>query len=413
MEEAGAGNTAEEGRRGTSRASVPLILLGLMTFAMGQTLLFAVGGPIVREIGLSELHMGSIISLSAVAYTIAVPVWGRLSDRLGRVRPIAWGLTGYALTSLAFAGAMEAGMTGAVLPLTAFGMLIGIRMTLSLASGGIQPSATAYMADITKVENRSGGVALVGAAFGFGSVAGPLFGGLLSSFGLLVPIYASAVLALMAASVIGLFVKEPVRADTGEPKAKLKAFDARILPYVLMVLLLYVVVAILQQTSAFYFQDMFSLTSAETARNVGYAIGALAVGMLLAQGVVAGRGRLAPPVLLRAGSVIYLAALVAISLAADIWPLVAAYGALGVGAGLLTPGIMSSASIAVSADEQGAVAGVVGAGMGAAYIFGPVLGTGLYELDPKYPFMLTIALAALLLLAAWRRRVASGVAAPA
>lgn len=42
-----------------------------------------------------------------------------------------------------------------------------------------------------------------------------------------------------------------------------------------------------------------------------------------------------------------------------------------------------------------------------------MFGTGLYELDPKYPFMLTIAVATLLLLAAWWRRVASGAAAPA
>jgi len=399
------------GRAG--RASVPLILLGLMTFAMGQTLLFAVGGPIIREIGLSEIHMGIIVSLSAVAYTIAVPIWGRLSDRLGRVRPIAWGLAGYALTSLAFAGAMQAGMTGAVLPLTAFGMLIGIRMTLSLASGGIQPSATAYMADITKTEARSGGVALVGAAFGFGSVAGPLFGAALVSFGLLAPIYASAALALVAAVAIALTVEEPLRVANGNGKPKLKTFDTRIAPYVGMIFLLYLIVAILQQVSAFYFQDLFALTSAGTARSVGFAIGALAIGMLLAQGVVAGKGKLSPPMLLRAGTVIYLAGLVAVLIAVDLAPLVAAYGVLGIGAGLLTPGIMAAASISVSADEQGAVAGVVGAGMGAAYIFGPVLGTGLYGLDAKYPFMLIVFLGVVLLLAGWRVRVASGAPAPA
>lgn len=232
-----------------SRAGTALLLVGLMTFAMGQTLIFAVGGPIIREMGLSEIHMGVIVSLAAVSYTIAVPVWGRLSDRLGRVRPVTWGLAGYALTSLAFAATMQAGMTGALLAMTAFWMMVLIRMTLSVAAGGIQPSATAYMADITNTESRTSGVALVGLAFGLGSIAGPLFGGLVSSFGLLVPIYASAIFALAMALVIALRVKEPERPRDDTPKPRLEVLDARIAPYALMVLILYVIVAILQQTS--------------------------------------------------------------------------------------------------------------------------------------------------------------------
>ena len=68
------------------------------------------------------------------------------------------------------------------------------------------------MADITESSKRAAGVAMVGAAFGLGAIVGPVLAGLLSSFGLLFPLYASAVVAGILGIVIAVKVPEPQRA---------------------------------------------------------------------------------------------------------------------------------------------------------------------------------------------------------
>jgi len=189
-----------------------LSMRGLMAFSMGQTMIFAIAGPATRLMGLAETDLGLIVSLAAVTYTIAVPIWGRVSDRIGRVAVIYVGLIAYAVATVAFAYVMHLGMTGVLLAPMSLMLLIGIRMSLTIGSGGVHPGATAFMADITESSKRAAGVAMVGAAFGLGAIVGPVLAGLLSSFGLLFPLYASAVVAGILGIVIAVKVPEPQRA---------------------------------------------------------------------------------------------------------------------------------------------------------------------------------------------------------
>ena len=93
-------------RRRAAFALVP----GLVAFSMGQTVLFAVAGPVIRDIGLSEFQLGMIVSAAAVMFMLASPIWGRLSDSWGRKRVIVFGLFTYALTSFALAATMQIGL---------------------------------------------------------------------------------------------------------------------------------------------------------------------------------------------------------------------------------------------------------------------------------------------------------------
>ena len=62
------------------------------------------------------------------------------------------------------------------------------------------------------------------------------------------------------------------------------------------------------------------------------------------------------------------------------------------------PGVTAGTSLGVSEDEQGAVAGLNSSALGLGRMFGPVLGTGLYELRHEYPYMLSCALLVIVLL---------------
>ena len=89
-------STSDAKRR---RSAAVALAPGLIAFSMGQTALFAVAGPVIRDIGLSEIQLGMIVSAAAVMFVLASPIWGFLSDRLGRKPVIVFGLFTYAIIS--------------------------------------------------------------------------------------------------------------------------------------------------------------------------------------------------------------------------------------------------------------------------------------------------------------------------
>lgn len=102
-------------------------------------------------------------SFSAMQFLFS-PVWGRISDRIGRRPVLLIGLTGSTVFYAVFGVA------------TAQGSLLWMfisRIGAGIAGATIS-TAQAYIADTTTKENRARGMALIGAAFGLGFTFGPL-----------------------------------------------------------------------------------------------------------------------------------------------------------------------------------------------------------------------------------------------
>lgn len=266
----------------------PIIFAGLLVFAMGQTILFALLGPAARDIGLAVWQVGAIISASAVVFVLISPIWGRLADRWGRKTVIVTGLLGYALATLLFAALLEAGLRGSIGAAAAFGALLAARLLYATLSGGIQPAAVAMMADLTNAEDRSAGIAAVGAAFGLGTVIGPAVAAAFVGFGILVPLILASGLALAIALLAIPLVREPPRrSDDGADEASGIAIDrAAIAPYLGLAFGTFVAISTIQQTAAFYIQDFTGTEAEDAARLSGFAFMVLAIAMLVVQGGV-------------------------------------------------------------------------------------------------------------------------------
>jgi len=114
------------------------------------------------------LFGGFLGSLYSLLQFIFAPIWGNLSDRLGRrdilIKTVAATAIGYFIWI--FAGNLW--------------LLFLSRIIAGIASGNLAV-ATAAVADITTKENRSKGMALIGVAFGLGFIIGPAIGGLTAS----------------------------------------------------------------------------------------------------------------------------------------------------------------------------------------------------------------------------------------
>ncbi len=388
-----------------------VVFAGLLVYALGQTILFALMGPAAREIGMPEWQVGAIVSASAVVFVFASPMWGRLADRLSRRAVFVFGLFGYGAATLLFAWLLDAGLNGWIGAATTFSALLAARLLYALLAGGIQPAAVALMADLTSRTDRSAGMVLVGAGFGLGSVLGPAFAAALVGFGLLVPLFAAAGLAILVAMAALVFLRPPSHKDADADSVAPKVPLGRIAPFLALAFGIYLAIAALQQTTAFYIQDFTQSNPLEAARLSGFAFMTLAAAILLVQGGVVQLLKPSPALMLGLGVPIAAIGIAAYALAPGYGWLLAAFGVMGVGFGLAQPGVSAAVSLRIAADAQGGAAGLVQAAMAGGFVVGPIAGTLLYTVNPRGPMMLSFAsllLCGLLFLAALRRTTSQG-----
>lgn len=163
-----------------------------------------------RNYGASGLLLGLIGASYSLAQFVFAPVWGRLSDRVGR-RPILLISTAGAALSyvlFAFGSGLENHVVGICVLL--------VSRTFAGMCGGNITVAQAYIADITPPENRSKRMGLIGMAFGLGFICGPVIGGLgLRFFGSTGPGWLAA--AICASNfLLALFILSESRTPSSE-----------------------------------------------------------------------------------------------------------------------------------------------------------------------------------------------------
>lgn len=356
------------------------------------------------------MEVGLIISCSSLVFALASPIWGTISESLGRKNVLVIGLTGYSLGTLLFSLVFHAGLTGWVSGALLVGGLVVSRMLQAAIMAATPAAAAAYTADITTPEQRTQGMGRIGAANNLGTVVGPVSGGILAAITLVFPLYAVSVITGMMAIATAFFlpqspqVRSPRTLSLGQTMKKgLGAYaDPRLRDLLLTGVMLFMSFALIQQTLGFLFQDHFHMSPQVAARTLGVTMMAAAITSLSGQIVVVQWLR-APATLLIAMAVPAIGSgAVLLWIAQSQWLMSGAVLLVGLGLGFGMPAIMSLASLRVSPEEQGRVAGLASACPALGFILGPLVGTGLYTLDHRWPYLLVMALMLPLTLLAWR-----------
>lgn len=382
------------------------LLVSLVSVGMGFTVLFPVLAPLGREIGLSEIQITSIISASGLIVFLASPIWGRVSDQWGRKRVMLIGLFGVSAGTALFTSVLALGLAGVLTGTDVFLALVMARMLHATVMAASMPAANAYMADITDAQTRTKGMGAAGAANNLGSILGPAVSGL-AVIALLAPLWVMAVIAFLNGLYVWRFLREPPRHRSPVRPSRMKYADPRILPFIIVGVLMFTGMGIVQQTMGFRFQDALGLEAGETAQKVGFAMMLSAAGSLFSQAVIVQRITIAPFMLLRLAMPVLIVAFVMMTmLSTQLW-LTLAMGVFGIGMGLAGPGFMAGASLAVSPEEQGSVAGVAGSCGPLGFTIGPLVGGALYQLAPGLPYAFAAAMYAVLFVLMFRlaRRV--------
>tara|TARA_R100000900_G_scaffold22441_2_gene17862 strand:- start:70552 stop:71298 length:747 start_codon:yes stop_codon:yes gene_type:complete len=179
-----------------------VLITALMATAIGQSLVFAILAPLGREVGMREVQITSIIACSSLCFALASPLWGRLSDRIGRKPVMIVGLVGYTLGTVLFTSVFWLGLAGILSGSLLYGAVIGSRCAQALIMSAGSPSATAYAADNSSTEQRTRTMARLGTANSLGTILGPAVSGALATLGLLAPLYFAAGLAALGALLV-------------------------------------------------------------------------------------------------------------------------------------------------------------------------------------------------------------------
>ncbi len=403
-----------------------LVFTALLVTAAGNTALQSVLPVIGREIGIPDIAIAVIFSLSALFWTFSAPFWARQSDVRGRRRLMQVGVAGFGISMVLCAAVILAGLRGLIAPLVVFILFTMARSLFGLFGAAANPAAQAYVAGRTTPAERTGALAILASAFGLGTILGPgvapLF--VLPVVGLSGPMFAFAVIALAVALALqwGLPDDDPTHAPasgarrgrgaaaampsigsmpTGASalaaeemtasgdRRRMKLADPRIRPFMIYGFAAGSLQAATGQAIGFLIIDRVAGGAGLPATQlISIAFMVAAGATLLAQWGIIRLLDLVPSQLMRWGSLIAALGTAGIAVAPTFHMLVLAFALASAGFGFARPGFTAGASLAVGRAEQGAVAGAVTAVNGACFILAPAVGIGLYALAPELPYAL-------------------------
>lgn len=207
-------------------------ILLLMSVQFFVYLGFGVIIPILPEVivqqNLSDIHVGGLLTIYALASFFTAPLWGAYSDRTGRKKMILMGLLGFSLSFFLFALFIEN------LPLLYFSRVVG-----GVFSGALYTAVTGFVADLTDEENRNKYMGLMGMSIGLGFIFGPAIGGVLGDISLQLPFIASGSLTLLLLFYAGMILKEPERRGNANKRAILPKGGATLWQYRIRYLFLF------------------------------------------------------------------------------------------------------------------------------------------------------------------------------
>jgi DHA1 family multidrug resistance protein-like MFS transporter len=227
-------------------------------------------------------ELGLLTASYAVMRLICGPIWGSLSDRMGRKPILLIGIFGYVITMIWFGLA------------TQLWMLFAARILSGILSSATAPTTMAYIGDSTPEKERGGGMGLLGAAGGVGTIFGPVLGGFLADKSLATPFFVAAGMALLSFVLTAIFLPESLPVTERQKKEDegklidLKSWWAALFSPIGSLLLL----TFISTSGLMIFANVFGLYTLEKfdfgPEDVGVTMMVLGLVSALTQGLLAG-----------------------------------------------------------------------------------------------------------------------------
>ena len=363
------------------------IFIDLLGFGIIIPILPVVTKKMALQSGLhldADVAVGLTMGVFSLMQFLFSPIWGSLSDKIGR-RPIILGsilatAVGYVMLGIS----------------NTFIILFLARLVAGIGSANIS-AAQAYIADITPPQERAKKMGLIGAAFGLGFVFGPPIGGALFAAGGLHWVgFATAGLCIFNFVMAWFTLPESLTEKNTERRSFISSFTGlrhvwkeEILGELFIINVIYIAAfSMMQVNASVLWSEHYHLTE----KQVGYMFGFIGVCSAVVQGGLIGTIQKVVGLqrMLLFGCPIVAVGLTVIPLPSQEWfvPVqICAVICLAIGNGMLMPAINSLVSVNTPAHDQGKTLGLLQSTGSLARSVGPVVSGFLYSMGFMLPYI--------------------------
>ncbi len=372
-----------------------IIFVTVFIYLLGFGIVIPIIPILGTQLGATAFQAGLLLSVYSLMQFVFSPFWGRLSDKYGRRPILLVCLAGEVFSYLLFAQARNL-------------EILFIARIFSGFFGASISTASAYISDITPPNERSKGMALIGAAFGLGFLFGPAIGGGLTLwaehisddlfFRTSFSSYFVSLICLLTFIFAFKYLRETlVPGKTESHKLSrfaqiIKYFKVRTVgPLIFVFFLSSLAMSTMEATLILYTKAKFDWGIKEVSFGFAY----IGIIMILTQGYFVRKliPKLGEKQVLRTGLILMTMGLSGIAIAQSIPVLALTQTLLAVGIGFVNPSILGSISLLTNSSEQGASLGTTQGMASLGRIIGPAVGGALFgALSIESPFILSAAM---------------------
>lgn len=382
----------------THKVTLGLLLLNLFIAFLGIGLVIPVLPTLMNDLDINGTTVGYLTAAFAIAQLIVSPFAGKAVDKFGRKIMIVIGLFIFGLSELLFGLGKE------------IEVLFISRILGGISAGFIMPAVTAFIADITNLDNRAKALGYMSAAISTGFIIGPGIGGFLAEFGTRIPFFFAGGLGIIAGILSILLLREPERTEetyeqSEDGRVGIKRITAP--KYLIAFILIFIAsfgLAAFESFFSLFVDHKFGFTPSDIAIVItgGAIFGAVAQVILFDKLTrIWGEIKLIRYSLILAALLVFLMTVVH-----SYFSILLVTFIVFVGFDLFRPAVTSYLSN-IAGNEQGFVGGMNSMFTSLANISGPILGGMLFDIDINYPyyFATILLVAGIVLTMFWKKPV--------
>jgi MFS family permease len=340
----------------TESAPSTLRILGIGAAAglvpLNSTMIAVALPEIAEDFDVSIGEASVLITVYLVAMLVGQPLAGRLSDRVGDRRQVMWALVGFAVFSVAAAGAGT------------FGLLVAARGLQAVFGAALGPSVQSLLRSIAPQRDQGKTFGIMGSIIGVGAAAGPVIGGILVAlFGWQAIFLINVPIAALAFYVLLRMGPVDTHADHHVPAADSTVVSGRIWNRVYAAAFSGQALTTFAQYSLLLLIPIILDARGWGSGSIGLVLSALTFGMIVF-GPLGGRagdryGRRLPVTVGFSIATVAVAAIFVAGIEIETAILVITLGVFGIGLGGAIPSLTTAALQSVPSSRTGAAAGVL------------------------------------------------------
>ena len=359
-----------------SKKVLPVLFLVMFLVMVGFGIIIPVLPFLAEEVGGTPTELGFLMAIYSIMQLIFAPIWGRISDRIGRKPVMIVGIAGLAISF--FIMAMAESLWG----------LFAARIIGGILSSANMPTAMAYVADITTEEDRGKGMGIIGAATGLGFILGPAIGGVFSDTNLSLPFVIAGISSVVTCILVVFILKESLPAEKRTKERKEKTSGNTLKGPVSIIYFLQLIVTLslagLETTFAYFAAKKAGIDAVQ----LGYIFMIMGLGSAIVQGGLVGKmtKKFGEGAVIRIGIIVSAIGFILILFSSNFWTSAIFLTIFGMGNGVIRPAI--SAMLTKNQNSgYGNTTGLLSSFDSFGRIIGPPLGGWLFSVSINLPFI--------------------------